>query len=116
MALIDIEKEDKIAILKLNNGVTNPLNLEFISILSKELTDLGNDSSIDGIVLTSTNNKFFSIGFDLPQLHNQSIEEVTEFYQTYNRLCLLIYTIPKPTIAAIIGRYIQYPNQPLPRS
>ena len=106
MALIEVENQDNIAILKLNNGITNALNFEFISALSDELAELGNDQAVDGIVLTSNNEKFFSIGFDLPQLYNQSIEEVTTFYKTYNRLCLLLYTIPKPTIAAIVGHAI----------
>ena len=78
MALIEVEKRNDIAIIKLNNGVTNPLNLEVISRLLKELENLGNNGSVAGIVLTSNNEKFFSIGFDLPQLYEQNIEEVTK--------------------------------------
>lgn len=106
MALIEIEKSDEIAILRLNNGITNNINLKFVTEILRNINELKDESSIRGIVFVSGNDKFFSIGFDLPRLYKQSIDEVKTFYQNFNKLCLELYTFPKPTIAAITGHAI----------
>lgn len=106
MELTKVEIQDGIAVLGLNNGVTNALNLDFLNAISKNLHEFRDDASINGIVITSSNEKFFSIGFDIPQLFESTTEQVIEFYKTFNRLCLDIYTFPKPVIAAIIGHAI----------
>jgi len=106
MDSIKIEYHDDVAVIKLNNGVTNPLSLEFLREISKNLENLKNESSACSLVIASNNDKFFSIGFNIPQLYEQSEEEVKEFYKTYNRLCLDLYKLPKPTIAAITGHAI----------
>ena len=58
------------------------------------------------MVLTSSNDKFFSIGFDIPQLIELSQEDFQLYYQKFNRMCLALYTFPKPTVAAIVGHAI----------
>jgi enoyl-CoA hydratase/carnithine racemase len=106
MELTKVEIQDGIAVLGLNNGVTNALNLDFLNAISKNLQEFRTDASINGIVITSSNKKFFSIGFDIPKLFESTTEQVIEFYRTFNRLCLNIYTFPKPVIAGIIGHAI----------
>ncbi len=103
MDSIIIEKQDDVAVLRLNNGVTNALSLEFVTEISKNLQNLKNDPSVRSLVITSGNNKFFCIGFDLPHLVELDREGVKTFYQAYNSLCLDLYTFPRPTIAAITG-------------
>jgi enoyl-CoA hydratase/carnithine racemase len=106
MSDVELEKHDEITILRLNQGTTNPLNLEFIQEISKNMELLKNDPNVRGVVITSGNDKFLSIGFDLPILFKQNKNEVKTFYKTFNRLCLEIYTFPKPTIAALTGHAI----------
>lgn len=106
MESIEIEHYDKVAVLRLNNGITNPLNLEFIKDISKGLEKLKGDYSISSLVIASGNDKFFSIGFNIPELYEFGEEDMKLFYQTYNRLCLDLYSFPKPTIAAITGHAI----------
>lgn len=106
MDSIKIEYHDDVAVVRLNNGVTNPLSLEFLRDISENLGILKNESSVSSLVIASNNDKFFSIGFNIPQLYEQTEEEVKEFYKTYNRLCLDLYKLPKPTIAAITGHAI----------
>jgi len=103
MTKVSVIYEDSVAIIQLNNGITNALNLEFIREISKTLKHLKNESIINSIVLTSENEKFYSIGFDLPHLFKLSKSKVKLFYTNFNRLCLDIYTYPKPTITAITG-------------
>ena len=106
MELIRVEHCDKVAILKLNRGITNALNLQLLNQLAKNLQKLRSDSDVQGLVLSSSNDKFFSIGFDIPQLFELTKKDFRVFYQTFNRVCMDLYTLPKPTIAAITGHAI----------
>lgn len=92
--------------IKLNRGVTNALNLGLIQELSEVLGHVESDPEIHSLVLSSANEKFFSIGFDIPGFMDLPREGFKIFYQAFNRLCLKLYTLPKPTIAAITGHAI----------
>lgn len=104
--MIDIEREGDVAILKLNRSITNPLDLKILWVISEKLGELKNDTLVKSIVLTSANNKFFSIGFDIPELYELDKSEMKDFYTTFNKLSIDIYTFPKPTVAAISGHAI----------
>jgi enoyl-CoA hydratase/carnithine racemase len=104
--MISIERHDKVAVITLNRSVTNPINLEMVTELAKTFQEFKQDSDVRGLVLTSSNQKFFSIGFDIPQLFELDRSEFEVFYRAYNRLCLDLYTLPKPTIAALPGHAI----------
>lgn len=106
MGLTEIKYQQNVAIVKLKNGVTNPISLELIKEISKDLKGLKDDSSVSGVVFTGSNNKFFSIGFDLPNLYKQGEKDLRIFYKSFNRICLDLYTYPKPTVAALTGHAI----------
>ena len=100
---VGIEHEGGVAVLRLSRGVTNALDLELVTKLSRAIGGVKRDADICGLALTSANDKFFSIGFDIPQLFDLSPEDFAIFYRAFNRLCLDLYTLPKPTTAAITG-------------
>ncbi len=104
--MIDIERKGEVAILKLNRSVTNPLNLKFLWVISEKLQEINEDTSTTSIVITSSNDKFFSIGFDIPELYELDRSEMKDFYTTFNRLSMEIFTFPKPSVAAISGHAI----------
>jgi enoyl-CoA hydratase/carnithine racemase len=104
--MISVEHHDTVAVVRLARDVTNALNLRFVQILSQTLERLKNHADTCSLVLASTNDKFFSIGFDIPHLFELSEEEFRTYYQAYNRVCLDLYTLPKPTVAAITGHAI----------
>jgi len=103
MNTIQLEQHKHTAILKLSRGVTNAINLELIKELSETLRKIKDDPKIHGLVLTSANDKFFSIGLDIPWLLPLSQKDFTSFYKAFNRLCVDLFTLPKPTVAAITG-------------
>jgi len=103
MKLIHIEYRNKVAILKLNRGIINALNPPLINELAESLQKVRDNTDVNSLVLGSSNDKFFSIGLDIPQLFELTKEDFKVFYQTFNRLCIDLYTLPKPTIAAITG-------------
>lgn len=106
MAYIQIESHEKVIVLKLNRGITNAINLEFINELGGIIEKIKADSHVKGIVLTSSNEKFFSIGFDIPELFDLSKKDFSNFYHSFNQLSIALYTLPKPTIAAMTGHAI----------
>ena len=106
MELIRIEYRDEVVILKLVRGITNALNLQLVNQLAENLRKVRDDSDVHSLVLGSSNEKFFSIGFDIPELFKLTRKDFRAFYQAFNRVCMDLYTLPKPTIAAITGHAI----------
>jgi enoyl-CoA hydratase/carnithine racemase len=97
---------DNISIVNLNNGETNPINRELVDSLSSALKESRENPEVHALVLASASDKFFSIGLDIPSLYGLSRDEFASFYKAYNRLCLDLYTMPKPTVAAVTGHAI----------
>lgn len=104
--LISVEYEQDVAILKLRRSVTNPLDLELVIALEDALQQARRDDGVHALVLGSESEKFFSIGFDIPHLFDLEQEQFADFYQAFNRLCLNLYTLPKPSVAALGGHAI----------
>jgi len=102
MAMLRDRMHDGIAIVDMDHG-KNPLGPEMVAELSMTVSDLATDGDVRGLVLTSTHERFFSIGLDIPNLIDMSMEEFAGFLETYNSMCLDLYTLPLPTIAAVNG-------------
>jgi enoyl-CoA hydratase/carnithine racemase len=106
MNMIGVETRDQVAIVRLDRPVTNALNLQLVGELAETLEGVKHDGDVRSLILTSSNDKFFSIGFDIPQLFDLTREDFRSYYQAFNRMCLDLYTLPKPTVAAITGHAI----------
>lgn len=104
--MIQIDYHDSVAVVKLARSTTNPLNLELISALQKSIDKVNQDPDVHGIVISSSNEKFFSIGLDIPQLYTLSEKDFMDFYQVFNQTQIDLYTVPKPTVAAITGHAV----------
>ena len=104
--MITHEKVGQVGILTMNRGVTNALNLDFVDELKAALLGVKEDKSIRGLVLESSNDKFFCIGFDIPQLISLPRSDFERFYHSFNITALELYSLPVPTIAAISGHAI----------
>jgi enoyl-CoA hydratase/carnithine racemase len=105
-ALLRIDRDGPVTIVRLARGVTNPINGELVGELAAAIRHVKEDSAIRSLVLASGNDKFFSIGWDIPQLIGLSKGDFAEFFKRYNRMCLDLYTLSKPTVAAITGHAI----------
>ncbi|MGB2804691.1 MAG: enoyl-CoA hydratase/isomerase family protein [Candidatus Zixiibacteriota bacterium] len=103
METIRTENRDGVAVVTLNRGTTNAINRQLVDELTDTLRQLKNDTQVRGAVLVSSNEKFFSIGLDIPQLFELSRDDFGAFYRAFNRLCIDLYTLPKPLVAAITG-------------
>jgi enoyl-CoA hydratase/carnithine racemase len=107
MELVGSENKNGILYVTLNGSVTNPINPETTRALIDALSEASkNECQINALLLTSANNKFFSIGFDLPRLLELDRDGLAEFYEAFNELCLKLYSLPIPTMTAITGHCI----------
>ncbi len=106
MNMVQTEYHDGVALMKLTRGTTNALTLPLITELSESLQEITQDPNVRGLVLTSSNEKFFCIGYDVRELYNVSKEDFAEFYKAFNQFCFDLYTVPKPTVAAVTGHAI----------
>jgi enoyl-CoA hydratase/carnithine racemase len=106
MSMITVDYQDTVAIVKLSRDVTNALDMELVKELGELLERVQHDSNMSALVLGSSNDKFLSIGFDIPRLFELPREDFQTFFSEFNRVCLSLYTLPKPTIAAITGHAV----------
>ena len=104
--MINTEIQNNIAVCSLNRGVTNALNANMIHLINDELDKVETIQDVHGVILTSSNSKFYSIGLDLPELFPLTREEFTNFFQNFSQLCVKILSFPKPVIAVINGHTI----------
>jgi enoyl-CoA hydratase/carnithine racemase len=104
--MVSVEQNDRIAVLKLDRSITNALNLQHVTELAEAVERVKRNSEVRGMVLTSANEKIFSLGFDIPWLYEAGPEEVGRFFRFFNKTCLTLYTLPKPTLAAINGHAV----------
>ena len=100
MPKVSVEVHDDVAVLRLNNGVTNAISPELLHDLTEEIRRIKSD--FNGMVLAG-GEKFFSIGLDLPALLQLGRSEMIEFYGSLNQAVLDLYTLPIPTACAIAG-------------
>lgn len=101
-----INYQDCQAIIILNHGKNNSITSQMVRELGDALDEVRTDPNVTVVIIESINEKFFSIGFDIPSLIELSHEEFQRFYSSFNRFCLKLYTFPKPTIAMVTGHAI----------
>jgi enoyl-CoA hydratase/carnithine racemase len=83
----------------------NPLDLEVLTRLARELALIRTDSAVRAVILTGANGAFSS-GADfalIEQLSQQPEAEVAELLGRHMRVVDTLWALPQPTIAAIEG-------------
>jgi enoyl-CoA hydratase len=98
------EKADGIAKVTLNRPeALNALN----STVYKELYDvfeaIENDADVRVVVLSGSGEKAFAAGSDVVEMQHMNTLEIQKFVATIRKASDRIYTLTKPTIAAIHG-------------
>jgi enoyl-CoA hydratase/carnithine racemase len=106
VTVFELEHQNPVVIIKLDRQITNAINLELVNGLTNVIREVKSDSRQKALVLSSSNQKFFSIGFDIPELITLDKQDFKVFYRKFNQLCLELFTLPKPTVSAISGHAI----------
>ncbi|OQS03685.1 3,2-trans-enoyl-CoA isomerase, mitochondrial precursor, partial [Thraustotheca clavata] len=101
--LVEIEKKDAIAIVRMNRAPVNSLNLELLQAIDVAIQSLEQDKAIKGMILASTNPKIFSAGLDIMEMYQPKTKRLREFWRAFQNTCLRLYTTPLATVASIEG-------------
>ncbi len=98
-----VEKEDGIAIVKLNRPPVNSLNAKAYRDIYEAFCELEKDDSVGAIVVTASGEKAFAAGLDVKEVAGKTIPDYFAFGKI-SRGCLdKVASIHKPTIAAVFG-------------
>src|SRR4030042_1363496 len=98
-----IEKEDGVAVVKLNRPPANTLNTQVYGELYDAFTELEKDDSVGAIILTGSGEKFFTAGLDVKEVAGKSIPDYLAFGKFSRMRVDKIAGVEKPTIAALFG-------------
>jgi len=106
MAVIEWEKNATIAQIKMNNG-ENRHNLLFAETMIEVLEEILADEDIYAALITSTHDKFWSLGMDVDWLFARNAEGDTDSIKkcmyAVNEMFKTMLTFPIPLIACING-------------
>ena len=95
---------DEIAIVTMQHGKANALDVELCNAITDRFTDL-RESNTKAVVLAGQG-KIFSAGVDLKRLGEGGADYVRQFLPTLHRLFEAVFFHPKPVVAAINGHAI----------
>lgn len=100
------ERGPDVGVVRLCRGVTNAFDQQMVEELAEAVHTVALDPSLRGLVVASNNDKFFSIGFDIPNLIALPRDEFALFFRAFHQFCVDLFALPKPTVAAVTGHAI----------
>lgn len=101
MSTVKIEQYDAVALVRLNNGVTNAVNPVLVADLDKALDEV-QQAGYKALLLAG-GPKFFSIGLDLPALLQLKRDDMAQFWYDFDTIIARLYAWPTPTLCAYQG-------------
>jgi enoyl-CoA hydratase/carnithine racemase len=105
MSFVEVHLRNGIATVVLEHGKVNALNPIVVEELSATFRTLQNDTDTGAVVLTGRG-RFFSFGFDIPELLSYTREEFTNYLTSFTTLYRSLFSYPKPLVAALNGHAI----------
>lgn len=105
MDFVNIHEKNGIVTLSLNRGKVNPLNGSVVEEILGSLKTIEDDSAVNAVIFTGQG-KFFSFGFDVPELLTYSRAAFSDFLAKFTNLYSYMFLYPKPIIAALNGHTI----------
>jgi enoyl-CoA hydratase/carnithine racemase len=100
VSTVKIEGYGKVAVVRLDNGVTNAVGNNLVEDLSKALKKVKEE--FNGLVLAG-GTKFFCLGLNLPELLELDRAGMSDFWHGFNQVNADLYTLPLPTACAVAG-------------
>ncbi len=98
------EEHDDVTLLRLAHGKASALDLEFLEAL-EAACERERNAACRAIVIAGQGS-IFSAGVDLHRIVDGGAEYVRKFLPALNRAFHALWTLPKPTVAAINGHAI----------
>ncbi len=105
MGSVLVSRQDEIATITMARGKVNAVNPEMVTALAATCAELAADNSVSAVVLTGQG-RFFSFGFDIPEMYDQPSEQFGKFIRSFCSLYRELFLFPKPVVAALNGHTI----------
>lgn len=102
MNTLKVTIKDRLAILALDRGKSNPINAEMVDELHTLVRSIEQDDNIGGLILTGKEN-FFTAGLDLIELYDYDETKSRQFWIDFLELQATMVAFKKPMVAAISG-------------
>ena len=102
--MIDVEVTSEVAVIRMNHGKVNAMDLEFCCSLTRELNQISK-SDLGGAILVG-NDRVFSAGVDLVTLLDGGEEYLEQFLPALVECFKTLFRFPKPLVAAINGHAV----------
>jgi len=102
MDTLQIAVNDRLAIITLDRGRSNPLNHQMVKELTACIKELVADDSVGGVILTGKEG-FFSSGIDLIEAYDYNEEQIRSFWVDFLVMQSTLAAFKKPMVAAISG-------------
>lgn len=102
MDTIQLSISDKLAVITLDRGRSNPFNHQMAKELDACIQSLQSDDTVSGVILTGKEG-FFSSGIDLMEVYDYDREQSREFWIDFLALQRTLGAFSKPLVAAISG-------------
>jgi len=92
--------QSDVAVVHLNRPPVNAIDLEMVGKLGLTLDELAHKRGLRGVVLAGTGVNF-AAGLDTKAVPTYSADQLRELSAAINRVVLMLYGSPLPTVAAI---------------
>lgn len=102
MNTLQLIVKDRLAIIALDRGRSNPINHEMVKELTVFIKNMAEDDNIGGVILTGKEG-FFSSGIDLIEAYDYKKDQVREFWTDFLAMQNTLAAFNKPLVAAISG-------------
>ncbi|MFX1317785.1 MAG: enoyl-CoA hydratase/isomerase family protein [Promethearchaeota archaeon] len=102
MPLVELQKENQIALVTINNPPANTLNPEVFKKLEEIFSKLDQDNT-KVVILTGAGDKFFIGGADIKQFEGSDADKAEKLTRVGQIFTLFLERISKPIIVAVNG-------------
>ncbi len=102
MKTIQINIQDQLAVITLDRGRANPVNLEMLTELITAVKDIEANNEVGGLIITGKEG-FFSAGIDLMEVYNYDERQSKDFWTNFLLMQATLVAFKKPYVAAITG-------------
>jgi 3,2-trans-enoyl-CoA isomerase len=102
MKTLQIDIKDKLAVITLDRGRANPVNLEMLTELISAVKDIEANNEVGGMIITGKEG-FFSAGIDLIEVYGYDEQQSKDFWTNFLQMQATLVAFKKPYVAAITG-------------
>jgi Delta3-Delta2-enoyl-CoA isomerase len=102
MDTFQIKLRDRLAIIALDRGRSNPINHQMVKELTTIVKSINTDDNVSGLLFTGKEG-FFSSGIDLIEAYEYDEAQSRLFWSDFLELQKVLVSFKKPMVAAISG-------------